>query len=159
MGLVPFAEGGREGTVFARVGEGNFKEWMGKVAECCTVVGDSFQEEVREREGISALDDVRESIDCGDRPPEGVFKSSKSGSSTKSIPFVSSMGFDLSMTGDCIGVVAVLLRPDILLIISILFFLTIPVLVGPLVGSGGNPHICLATLNSILSFLRKGAFG
>ena len=168
MGLVPpLAEGGREGRVFALIGAGNFETLIGKVDEYWTEgVGDSIQEDVLERDGISTLDDVRERFDCGDRPPEGVFKSIKSGSSTNSPEsmgsFCSSIGFDLSMAGDGMGVVAVLLRPDIFLMISMLFFFTIPVLVAtppPVEGSAGNPQICRATLKRSLSFLRSGAFG
>lgn len=122
-------------------------------------IGDSLNDDVRERDGSSTLEDVRDSTDWGDRPPEGVFISIKSGSSTnspESILLVSSMGFDFSMEGDCVGV---LLRPDILLMISMLLFFMTPAFVGPLVGSGGNPQICRATLNSILSLRRNAAFG
>ena len=159
MGLVPaeFEEdGGREGMVLDLVGEGYFVALIGMLAEYCTEGGNSAKDEVRERDGD------RENVECGDRPPEGVLISSKSGSSTNSrdsISFTSSMRFDLSTIGDCMGVVAPLARPDILRIISILFFFIIPVAVLPFEGRGGNPHICLATLNSSLSFLRKGAFG
>lgn len=129
---------------------------IGIVEEYCTEAGNSAKDEARERDGD------RENVERGDRPSEGVLISIKSGSSTnsrESISFTSSMGFGLSAIGDCEGVAAALVRPDILRIISILFFFTIPVAVLPFEGRGGNPHICLATLNSSLSFLRKGAFG